>query len=70
MMVFTGPYMHILLVHIAIQIKMGLITKSYALGYCWTASTDNILLIANHAPNVSNLLTNLFIADLLGYLLH
>jgi hypothetical protein len=32
--------------------------------------TDNTLLIVDHAPNVSNLPTNLFIANLLGYLLH
>jgi hypothetical protein len=35
MQVVTGPHVHVLLVHITIQMKMGLITKPYDLGYCW-----------------------------------
>jgi hypothetical protein len=42
MMVFTGPDAYILLIHAAIQIKMSLNTKSYALGDCWIAFQKHV----------------------------
>lgn len=35
MQVITGPHVCVLLVHVTVQKKMGLITKPYDLGYCW-----------------------------------
>jgi hypothetical protein len=145
---FIGPHVHIMLVYIAVQMKMGLITKPYASRYCWTVLekhlkvakelhcpgsvtpmkgllllnlvqkqfhisnypvcwwcsqvellrktfyrlpgtlchclpntvnvflcfnrllTSNTLLIVSHTPSLSNLLTSLFIAKLLGAFLH
>jgi hypothetical protein len=38
MQVFTGPHMHIQIVHMAIQMKMVIITKPRDLRNCWIVS--------------------------------
>jgi hypothetical protein len=45
MQVFTGPHKCILLVHIATEMKLGLITKSYAFSYCWIALKKKNILV-------------------------